>query len=200
MKHKTKVIFSLILAMIIGNEIFAQTNPENEQRNLFKTGIIGIYAGPYFRYTKVDGNPTDISGGGGGIYIKNRFFIAGSSFGQWNPGKSVSFPDKLIRLTMNGVTVGANSNPNKIVHFNVELFAGAGDATLVDKDTKQESGSMKLTFLAPMVDVEVNVYQGFRFFVGTDYRFAFSNNAIANLPAHRFSGFSVFWGIKTGLF
>jgi hypothetical protein len=199
MVYKSFYIACVLILATVANT-FAQQTVDKEQKNLIKTGIIGIYAGPYFRYTKVDGNWTDISGGGGGIYIKKRFFIAGSSFGQWNPGKSATFADKLIRLSMNGVTLGVNSNPNRIVHFNAELFAGAGNATLLDMETKQETNSMNLKFIAPMLDMEINVYEGFRFFIGADYRFAFSNGAITGLSAQKFSGFSVFWGIKTGLF
>lgn len=197
---KRLVLVIIIACVFITNYSFAQSSNADMPKTLFKKGIIGIYAGPYFRYTKIDGNWTDISGGGGGIYIKNRFFIAGSSFGLWEPGKSETFPDKLIKLSMNGATLGANTNPDRIVHFNGGLFIGGGTAILVDSETQQESDNMNLTFVSPMFDVEVNVYEAFRFFIGTDYRFAFSNSIITGLPAERFSGFSVFWGIKTGLF
>lgn len=190
----------LLFISLCTSGVFSQAEADQEPRTIFKKGIIGIYAGPYFRNTRIDGYPTDISGGGGGIYIKNRFFITGSSFGQWNPGKSSTFEDKLIKLSMNGVTIGVNSNPDHILHFNAEMFWGAGKAILAESSTKEETGSMNLTFLAPMLDMEVNVYNGFRFFIGFDYRFAMSQKTIAGLPAERFSGPSVFWGIKTGSF
>ena len=101
---------------------------------------------------------------------------------------------------MNGATIGVNSNPNRVVHFNAGLFGGGGEAILIDSESLQEYDRMKLVFLAPMLDVEINVYEAFRFFVGVDYRFAFSNKPISGLPTSKFSGLSVFWGIKTGLF
>jgi hypothetical protein len=185
---------------LYSNYANSQSTSAEQPKTLFKKGIIGIYAGPYYRYTKIDGNWTDISGGGGGIYIKNRFFIAGSSFGQWNPGKSATYPDRLIKLTLNGATIGVNSNPNKLIHFNLGLFVGGGKAVLMDSKTQQEYENMKLTFINPMLDAEINVYEAFRFFAGIDYRFALSDNKINGLTTDKFSGFSLFWGIKTGLF
>ncbi len=196
--------YSLFIAIIVFLGIvqlsFAQTDSTKQFNYLFKKGKIGIYAGPYFRNTKIDGAWTDISGGGGGLYYNNRFFIAGSSFGQWTPGESKSLPGKQIRIAVNGATIGVNSDPRKLVHFNAELFVGSGNATLIDGITKNELESMKLTFVAPMADVEINVYEAFRFFLGCDYRFSFSKNSINGLNANKFNGFSVFWGIKTGLF
>lgn len=195
-----KILMIVISFFTISQNSFSQSDSTKPFNYLFQKGIIGIYAGPYFRYTNIDGNFTDISGGGGGIYLYNRIFIAGSSFGQWNPGKSETLPDRLIALTMNGVTIGANTNPENIIHFNGGLFLGFGKATITKSDTKEEVGSMNITFLAPMLDAEINVYEAFRFFVGCDYRFAFSNDEYLGLNSDKFKGFSIFWGIKTGLF
>lgn len=169
-------------------------------KNLIPKGRVGVYAGPYFRYTMIDGNWTDISGGGGGIYIDNKFFIAGNSYGQWNPGPSKTLPGKLLSVTMNGVALGYSLNPYKVFHVNTGVFAGGGVTTILDEQTNVKLATMNLAYVCPMVDVEVNLYEAFRFFVGVDYRFAFSKDSYQALNADKFSGMSVYWGIKTGLF
>jgi len=197
---KINILLIAITLLVVSPKLFSQSDSSNTFNYLFQKGKVGIYAGPYFRYTNIDGYSTDISGGGGGIYLYNRFFIAGSSFGQWNPGMSKTLPNRLISLTMNGVTIGANTNPEKIIHFNGEVFFGVGSAVITKSDTKEEVSKLGITFLAPMIDVEINVYEAFRFFVGCDYRFAFSKDNYLGLNADKFEGFSIFWGIKTGLF
>lgn len=204
MKTSTILKSSIFVLIFFSSQIsFAaeKDSINNKQfKNLIPKGRLGVYAGPYFRYTMIDGNWTDISGGGGGIYLDNKFYIAGNSYGQWNPGPSKTLPGKLLGVTMNGVALGYCYNPYKVLHMNTGIFAGGGATTVLDQQTNVKLATLNLAYVCPMVDFEINLYQSFRFFVGLDYRFAFSKDSYMNLNADKFSGMSVYWGIKTGLF
>jgi hypothetical protein len=94
-----------------------------EERQVLLGGEVthGGFGGPELRFTSLNGEMNPLIGGKGAWLINQRWMLGGAGFGSTR-----RIDDTSYRLGYGGLMVGRVFNPQNLLHFSVELLAGAG--------------------------------------------------------------------------
>lgn len=159
---------------------------------------LGIYSGPYIKFTSIANKFTGISGGGGGLYFFHRVFVIYELFGMWVPEPLNDTTD--FQFSQSGGIIGYVFKPEKKVHLTIQSFVGTSSFEFLDKNGIRDTSSLSFLLFEPAFDCEFNIAQNFRGTLGASYRINIGNEKHRGLSSKDLNGFSFNVGFKFGGF
>lgn len=204
-------IFIMVLSSLILN-VHSQNNEET--KSLIGKGLINKWGG----YGSFEGKASTLKGepslylGIKGAVITNRTFafgLAGGGFVSKNvfdgDGQFGDVAELRLAMVYGGVFGEFIGFTTKKVHFTVPLVLGFGGAAILEQFPPEveeinenviETGVFML--LEPGVNLEINITEDLRFFVGPHYRWA--ADKLDSLEGKDLSNFGLNFGFKLGSF
>ncbi len=128
----------------------------------------GGFGGIVTKFSAIDDQSVVLTGGKGAWLINHSFYVGGAGYSVTNELD----PDNQI-LAYGGPIVGYIGNPNKIVHYTLELQVGGGglvESNNMNSDTHSHSHDT-LMVVEPSAAVNFNLAKYATLSVGVSYRF-----------------------------
>ena len=188
---------------------------QDSMKTLFATpkiNTIGLYVAPEYQFGQIQNEFTHLSGFSA-MMILNQKFSVGMSM---NRTMSRNFsPKEVSPLYLNanygGLKLEYTINPTKLVHVSIPLLVGMGNATtdsFAGSGVRTDSFRMgraqipgnRFFIIEPGIQVEANIMNYAKAYVGAKYRFSFDTGNTTNLDANSLKGFGIYAGLKVGLF
>jgi hypothetical protein len=186
---KTHIVALAILIVSSALSVSAQ-----EIQTLFKGGHkpITAYGAISNKFTSIRGEYANMAEIYGGIFVDRHFFIGLSGSAVTNdlkvPQKFLSDPDRDLsyEYAQFGLMTEYVFFSNRVVHFNVGLFSGAGttvqyERNYEDWDEEEPEFDNDENFfyvIEPGVQAEVNVFRWMRFSPGISWRKSFGSDGL----------------------
>lgn len=203
MNKLNKILLIIGVIFLMQNTLTAQK--DSEMKTLFDCNIknVGFAVTPSFGYTKMGDADVSLFNVRGGVSFNNVFSFGG--FYGFSLNEIFLTAELNPNLYMDYWVAGGYAEytlfSNRVVHLTFPLFIGGGEVEMdhlideVDLDI-DESYFFKIE---PSAKIEVNLHKFVRLNVGAGYRHISSLN-FANLNNSDLSNFTVYAGIKLGLF
>lgn len=206
---KIQLIAALSLAML-SNAAYSQ----DSIKTLFSTpkiNTIGLYVAPEYQFGQIQNEFTHLSGFSAMVILNQKFAIGMSM----NRNMTRDFSPKEVSplyLTANygGLKMEYTLNPTSIFHVSIPMLVGMGTAstdTIVGNGVIPGPIRISRTYpvnrfflVQPGIQVEANIMNYAKAYIGAHYRFAFDTGNSINLDANTLKGFGVYAGLKVGLF
>lgn len=211
-----KKILILIMTFALSLNLFAQESTENKPESKQETLIssenmtLGVYGGPEFKFTNINGELGFMSGGRGGLVIGKVFTIGGGGYGLSTNHKlklinNLNQPQEYnIDAGWGGLFIEFVNKPNDLIHFSVNSLIGGGKASLTEQrffsnewDDYDFDRSSFFVF-EPGVNVEFNIATFLRLSMGGSYRIVAGLN-MKGLENSDLGGYSANVMLKFGL-
>ena len=207
-----KIIFSFILLFLTGL-LFAQKTvsfddfsnsefvpDENEVKTLFNSfsvNRISGFGGSTTAFSKIGGEFSVLSGGGGGIII-NNIFIGGYGEGMANYNNIISSSEHPIirEFGHGGFWLGYEINHEYLIHPVISTRLGWGNTKGYNKSNYFID---KFYVIVPTVSAEVNITRFCKVNLGVEYRQTFGVDNI-NVTNNDLSNLGVFASLVFGWF
>jgi hypothetical protein len=201
---KTKI---LVLFWLFATTGFAQKN--EEAKTIFGSGKthFGYFISPTCQFGKMAGSPAVLPGIGAGVIFNRNLLLSLNYKFSINENTPTGETDE--RLYLHSQFAGLKGEyslwPEKVVHLNFFIEAGAGEIELDLKDayelefTSIPSGEAWFACIEPGVSVEMNIWKYIKFSLTGGYRFV-GDVTYRNLTEKDIRGFLFSGLIKFGLF
>ncbi len=177
-----------------------------------KINTIGLYVSPEYQFGQVQSEFTHLSGISG-MLVFNQKFSVGISMNRtmvrdFSP-KEVN--PLYLRANYGGLKLEYTFKPTNVFHISVPLLVGMGMASTdsfaasgIRQDSFRISRSQypgnRFFVVQPGIQIEANLFNYAKAYLGASYRFSFDTNNSTNLDASTFQGFGIYGGLKIGLF
>jgi hypothetical protein len=194
---KIFVLLSLISLFSV-TMVFAESSQDDDIEYFFDTGKLTMFAGPYTRLRFI--NSTLITGmGGGGIFCwDHRYYI----YGQMTSYISET-PDndgKEMELVNYGATIGYIFFPQNKIHFSTGIQFAYNNIMFRESNGLKINRDVTFFSIAPEINLEANVLEYLRIYIGTGWHFAITDDDYLGLNQKTLSGFSINFGFLMGKF
>ena len=205
---------TIILMVFVMMAIPAISQDENENKPISKHETLigpdemtlGIYGGPEFKFTNINGELGFMSGGRGGIVIGRVFTIGGAGYGLSTFHK-VKFSEAVaynLETGWGGLFMEYVNQPNKLIHFSINTLIGGGKASYRNRTfIKDEWDDVDIArsgffLFEPGANIEFNLASFLRLSIGGSYRVV-AGLDMAGLKNNDLGGYSINAGLKFGL-
>lgn len=208
---KKNHLFAVLGLAMMSN--FAQG--QDSMKTLFHTpkiNTIGLYIAPEYQFGQIQNEFTHLSGASF-MAIFNQRFSVGVTINRtmlmdYSP-KEVS--PLYLKANYGGLKMEYTFNPNSTFHVSIPLTIGmgmanldsfAGSGIMIDsfRIGRQNDNMNRFFVVQPGIQVEANLMQYAKAYIGANYRFAVYNGKATYLDASTLQGFGVYAGLKVGLF
>lgn len=213
-KYGKKMLLCLILGVVGTTNVMAQDSTKSEMKTVFgkkkvalKVNYLGIYLAPEYQYGQLGSNTTSLGGAALMLQFNKKFAIGATGFGSFRNRQNTD-----LNAQFGGLKMEYTVMPNAAVHVSFPLVLGVGGNGFdFDDDYRGEKGRDRdfddvfdddnrhtmSRIIQPGVNVEANLSRYAKFYVGANYRFAFSHNSSNTTDL---SGFVGNVGLKIGVF
>jgi len=193
-----KIFVLLSLFLFSASIVFAESSQVDNMEYFFDTGKLSMFAGPYTRLRFI--NNTLITGmGGGGIFCwDHRYYI----YGQMTSYIS-EVPDnagKEMELVNYGATIGYIFFPQNKIHFSTGIQFAYNNIMFRESNGLKINRDITFFSIAPEINLEANVLEYLRIYIGTGWHFAITDDDYLDLNRKTLSGFSINFGFLMGKF
>ncbi len=201
---KTKLLLMLSLLAFTAT---AQTN--EEVKTMFGNGkpTLGYFISPSCQFGEITGSTTVLPGIGAGVIFNSNLSL-GLNY-KFSVTENIPTGESDDRLYLHSQFAGLKGEysfwPEKVVHLNLLIEAGAGEIELDLKDSYElehvtiPAGDAWFAFFEPGLAVEMNVWKYIKFSLTGAYRFV-GDLTYRNLTEKDIKGFTFSGVIKVGLF
>lgn len=212
-KFGKTLILCASLGLVCSASVMAQDSTKSSMKTIFgakkakvKVNYLGIYLAPEYQYGQVGGNFTSLSGAALMLQFNKKFAIGATGFGSFRNRQATE-----LNANFGGLKMEYTVKPDAAVHVSFPLVIGVGgngfefdndgrgrgrDRDFDDMFDDDNHGNMS-RIIQPGVNVEANLNRYAKFYVGANYRFAFSHNSSNTTDL---SGFAANAGLKLGIF
>jgi len=196
-----KKIFVLLffISLFSAPVVFSESSQDDDDvKYFFDTGRLSMFAGPYTRLRFI--NNTMVTGmGGGGVFCwDHRYYIYGqmTSYISDMPNNA----GKEMELVNYGGTIGYIFFPQNKIHFSTGIQFAYNNIMFRESNGLKINRDFTFFSLAPEINVEANVLEYLRIYLGAGWHFAITNDDYLGLNQKTLSGFSINFGFLMGKF
>lgn len=186
--------------------------------HLKKIRKIGLYFAPEIQYAQFGEKEFTPASGMSAMFVLNQRFAFGMTGSMtMNPEFSpASVSPQYLRAAYGGLRMEWTQRPNKALHLSFPLVLGSGWANVDSVSFRRDySGPghqhnddfngrsrnhAQWFVIQPGVRVEANLLRYVKVFAGADYRLAFQDESITNVPENALRGMTATAGLKIGFF
>jgi hypothetical protein len=169
----------------------------------------GLYGAASVRLSNLGGGVGTFVGGYGGWLFDKTLMIGGGGFAMVNPGTAAiteQFPSgaMLEGMSYGGLMAEYTFNPEKVLHYSTQLFAGIGGVTVGDAfavNPVGRSATQTIFVIEPAAFIEMSLTKTLRASFGASYRVVLGKPlTAANGGTVNLSGIALIFNLKFGKF
>ena len=195
---KNIFVLLFLLSLFSASMVFAEPSQDDNIEYFFDTGKLSMFAGPYTRLRFINNTLVTGMGGGGIICWDHRYYIYGqmTSYTSDVPNNT----GKEMELVNSGATIGYIFFPQNKIHFSTGIQFAYNNIMFRKSNGLEFNRDITFFSIAPEINVEANVLEFLRIYLGTGWHFAITDDDYLGLNQKTLSGFSINWGFLMGKF